>query len=142
MSKNHNHIPPTQPQQQPQQQAEQPAEKPARQATEEPATNAQPQNDEKPAEATDAGDAPVFKVQLLASDRKLKANDRQLKGVSGVDSYKEGGLWKYTVGASPEYSDIKKLKSQLAEKFPQAFIVAFRGTEKIPVAEALKELKK
>ena len=133
-----------QPQQQPQQQqqAEQPEEKPARQATEEPATNAQPQNDEKPAETTDAGDAPIFKVQLLASDRKLKANDRQLKGVSGVDSYKEGGLWKYTVGASTDYNEIYQLRKDVLSKFPQAFIIAFKNGERVDASEALKEFRR
>ncbi len=127
---------------QPQQQAEQPAEEPARQAADEPATNAQPQNDERPAEATDAGDAPVFKVQLLASDRKLKANDRQLKGVSGVDSYKEGGLWKYTVGASTDYNEIYQLRKDVLSKFPQAFIIAFKNGERVDASEALKEFRR
>ena len=100
-----------------------------------------PEPQPEPAQAEEAP-AILFKVQILASDSPLKAGSPQFKGQTEVDSYREGGMVKYTVGASPEYSDIKKLKSQLAEKFPQAFIVAFRGTEKIPVAEALKELKK
>ena len=84
----------------------------------------------------------MFKVQILASDTELKAGSPQFKGEKDINSYREGGMVKYTIGASGDYAEVNKLKKTLAEKFPQAFIVAFRGTEKISVADALKELKK
>ena len=83
----------------------------------------------------------VFKVQILASDSELKAGSPQFKGEKEIDSYREGGMVKYTIGSSPEYVEINKLKKSLAEKFPQAYVVAFRGGQKISVADALKEQK-
>ncbi len=100
------------------------------------------------AAATDATDAavataaPIFKVQILASDRQLRPNDRQLKGLQGVDSYKEGALWKYTIGASANYNEIYKLRKSVLQKFPQAFIIAFKNGERVDAAEALQEFKR
>jgi N-acetylmuramoyl-L-alanine amidase len=84
---------------------------------------------------------PVFKVQLLASDRKLAANDRQLKGVKDVEIYKEGNLWKYAVGASTDYDEIRALRKEMAKLFPQAFVVAFKNGERMDMQEAIKEYK-
>ena len=89
-----------------------------------------------------ADDAAVFKVQILTSDRKLKATDSRLKGLGNVDSYREGGLWKYTVGASTNYNEIYRLRKEVVQKFPQAFIIAFKNGEKTDVQAAIQEFKK
>jgi N-acetylmuramoyl-L-alanine amidase len=93
-------------------------------------------------ESATADSAPVFKVQLLATDRKLPAKSSQLKGVKDVDCYREGGLWKYTTGASTDYNEIYQLRKSLLKSFPQAFIIAFRQGEKMDVNEAIREFKK
>ena len=85
--------------------------------------------------------APVFKVQILVSSQKLKANDSRLKGQTGVDSYVENGLTKYTVGASENYNEIYHLRKSLLEKFPEAFIIAFKGGQRMDVQQAIKEFK-
>ena len=83
-----------------------------------------------------ASGAIVFKVQFLTSDRKLKANDQKLRGVKDADCYKEGALWKYTVGCSADYNEILRLRRKLAKTFPQAFIVAFSGDKRMDLDEA------
>lgn len=97
------------------------------------------------AASTESGDrqddAPVFKVQIIASGVKLKANDPQFKGLTDVDSYQENGMTKYTVGASANYQEIYQLRKTLLVKFPQAFIIAFRGKEKMNVNEAIREYR-
>ena len=85
--------------------------------------------------------APVFKVQILASSTRLAAGDAQLKGQTGTDSYEEGGLYKYTVGASEDYNAIYQLRKTLLDRFPQAFIVAFRGGQKTDVRQAIQEFR-
>lgn len=99
-------------------------------------TSQKPQKDDTPAEA------PVFKVQLMASDRQLKPGDRQLKGLKDVDSYKEGKIWKYTVGCTTDYQQIRALRKEVADKFPQAFIIAFKNGEKMDTQAAIQEYKK
>ena len=94
----------------------------------------------KPAVASTSG-APVFKVQIMASGYKLKPNDPQLKGLKDADFYQEGGFYKYTVGASENYNDIAQLRKTLADRFPQAFIIAFKNGQKTDVQSAIREFK-
>jgi N-acetylmuramoyl-L-alanine amidase len=83
----------------------------------------------------------VFKVQILTSGRKLKSKDARLKGIEDFDCYAEGGLVKYTVGASTNYREIVRLRKKLLEKFPEAFIIAFKNGQKVNVNDAIKENK-
>ena len=85
--------------------------------------------------------APIFKVQILVSSQKLKAGDSRLKGQTGVDSYVENGMTKYTVGASENYNEIYHLRKSLLDKFPEAFIIAFKGGKRMDVQQAIKEFK-
>lgn len=87
-------------------------------------------------------DAPVFKVQILVSNRTLRPGDSHLKGETDYDSYQEGGLRKYTIGDSHDYNEIYRLRKSLLEKFPECFIIAFKGGQKYDVNQAIKEFKK
>lgn len=78
----------------------------------------------------------IFKVQFLTSERKLKSTDSRLKGIKNADCYKEGALWKYTVGNTTSYNEIRQVRRQVAKKFPQAFIIAFRDGKRMDIDEA------
>jgi len=93
----------------------------------------------KPVEAQPS--APVFKVQILASSSKIKAGDARLQGRKDADFYLDGGLYKYTVGASEDYDEIYRLRKEVAQKFPEAFIVAFKDGSRMNVNEAIKEFR-
>lgn len=84
--------------------------------------------------------APVFKVQIFVSDQILKEKDSRLKGEK-AEYYKEGKTVKYTIGSSTNYNEIYKLRKTLLDKFPQAFIIAFKNDEKMNINEAIKEFK-
>lgn len=84
---------------------------------------------------------PVFKIQLLVSNRKLREGDSHFKGLSEVDYYEENGSFKYTCGASNNYNEIYRLRKQILDKFPDAFIIAFKGNDKMDVNEAIREFK-
>ena len=84
-------------------------------------------------------DQPVFKLQVLACDAKLAKNSPQLKGLTNVDCYQENGMWKYTTGASNNYNEVNRLRKSLADKHPQAFIIAFKNGKKMNVNEAIRE---
>ena len=117
---------------------EEPVQEPAPQPVQEPVREEPVQTVPEPA----APNAPIFKVQLFASNKPVKARDPQMKGLKNVDCYKEGGMWKYTVGASANYNEILKLRKQVEKKFPQAFIIAFKNGEKMDAAKAYQEFKK
>mgnify|MGYP004560227973 FL=1 len=86
-------------------------------------------------------DEPVFKVQVLTSSRVLRAGDSHFKGETEIDSYQENGMVKYTIGASTNYNEIYRLRKSLLEKFPEAFIIAFKNGEKYDVSQAIREYK-
>lgn len=86
-------------------------------------------------------DEPVFKIQILTSSVRLKAGDARLKGLTGVDYYQEGGTYKYTVGASPDYNAVYRLRKEVLGKFPEAFIIAFKDGRRINVNDAIREFK-
>ena len=94
-----------------------------------------------PAKETTASSAPVFKVQIMTSSKALNKNDARFKGEKDIDSYKEGGMVKYTIGASTDYNQIYQLRKSLVTKFPEAFIIAFRNGEKMNVQEAVREFR-
>lgn len=95
---------------------------------------------EKVGEAT-GNNEPVFKVQILASDRQLRLSDRQFKGEKDIFYFQEGNMYKYTIGASTNYSEIYQLRKKLLEKFPQAFIIAFKNDRKMDVQQAIREYR-
>ena len=93
------------------------------------------------AEAPEKSEAPVFKVQILTSSVKLKSGSRQLKGQEDADFYKDGNLYKYTVGASTNYNEIYRLRKQLLDRFPEAFIIAFKDGQRMDVQQAIREFR-
>jgi N-acetylmuramoyl-L-alanine amidase len=113
-------------------------------ATETPTTRSEKREDREPSEqtASTANDEIVFKIQILTSDAKLKAGDRRFKGLKNVDFYKEKGIYKYTYGASTNYNKVLQTRREIASKFKDAFIIAFKGGEKMDVNKAIAEFKK
>lgn len=86
-------------------------------------------------------DAPVFKVQILVSNRALRDGDNHFKGETHYESYQENGMVKYTIGSSTDYNEIYRLRKSLVSKFPEAFIIAFKDGKKCDVNQAIREFK-
>lgn len=108
-----------------------------------PAPKPQPKAEEKkPAPTQQASKGkPVFKIQILTSDKKLASNNKQFKGLSPVSYYQEKGLYKYTYGESTDYNKVLRTKRQISAKFKGAFIIAFKDGQKMDVNQAIKEFK-
>lgn len=85
---------------------------------------------------------PVFKVQIIAGTQKLSPNSEHFKGLKGCESYTEKGMIKYTYGASTNYNEIYNLRKQILDKFPEAFIIAFKNGQRTDVNEAIREYKR
>ena len=86
-------------------------------------------------------DAPVFKLQIFVGDRMLRKGDAHFKGETEFDSFKEGSLVKYTIGSSTNYNEIYRLRKEKLDKFPEAFIIAFKNGEKYDVNQAIREFR-
>lgn len=104
-------------------------------------TPARPQPAEKAVSAKTERSGIVFKIQILTSSHPLAKNDKRLKGLKEVEYYKEGGLYKYTYGASPDYNKVLRTKRTIAAQFKDAFIIAFRDGKKTDIRAAIQEFK-
>ena len=90
---------------------------------------------------TEVADAPVFKLQIFVGSRNLRKGDAHFKGETDYDSFQEGNLVKYTLGASTNYNEIYRLRKEKLDKFPEAFIIAFKNGQRYDVNQAIREFK-
>ena len=90
----------------------------------------------------DNAGVPVFKVQILATDKPFKKGDVHFKGRTDYNQYTENGMTKYTIGETTDYNEILRLKSELQATFGDCFVVAFKEGQKMNISEAIKEYKR
>lgn len=83
----------------------------------------------------------IFKVQILASASRQRISKKKLNGQGEAKLFEEGGFYKYTVGESEDYDEIVKVRENLVANFPQAFIIAFKGGQKIDTRAAIREFR-
>lgn len=88
--------------------------------------------------ANPAQEVPVFKIQILTTSRKLALTDAALKGLKGCEWYEAGGDMKYTYGSSADYNEIRRLRKEIIDRFPDAFIIAFKNGQRMDVNEAIR----
>lgn len=86
----------------------------------------------------DAASAVQYCVQLTASPKALDVRTNVLlKKFRGVEYFRENGMYKYTTARVARYAQAVEALADAREKGAKdAFIVAFRGDEKIDVARA------
>jgi len=101
------------------------------------AVNAIPNKDVSTFEKVD------FKVQIASGSRKLALKSYNFKGLKKVERSKVGNLYKYYYGKSSNYNEILKLQKKAKKVgYTTAFIVAYKGKEKISVSDLLKSSQK
>ena len=93
-------------------------------------------------EAGTAKSVPVFKVQVLASNRQLRLGSELFRGHTDIDCVQEGNFYKYFIGSSTNYNDISRLRGKLLKDFPQAFIIAYKNGSRMDVNQAIAEFLK
>ena len=108
---------------------------------EQPKREVKKQEPKKEVKKAEVADAPVFKLQIFVGSRNLRKGDAHFKGETDYDSFQEGSLVKYTLGASTNYNEIYRLRKEKLEKFPEAFIIAFKNGQKYDVNQAIREFK-
>lgn len=124
---------------------EQPIQKKEKQKAETEDTNNAPQK-ETTAQTSQPQDAepayPVFKVQFMTGTKVFKEGDSTFKGITGAGHYRDGNLVKYTLGECRTFAEAAALKKTIADKFPDAFIVAFCNGQRMDLNEARRMQKK
>lgn len=77
-----------------------------------------------------------FKVQFLAIPQNLSLSDSRFKEIPDVSKYFENNTWKYTAGNKTKWEDATELLKKIKKQYPDAFIIAFKNGQKIPISEA------
>lgn len=83
----------------------------------------------------------IFKVQFATSSTKIQLNSEKFKGIKPVEEHLLDGIYKYTTGNEDDYSKILDIQAKVRKQFPDAFVISFKNGKKIPINEALKEIK-
>ena len=85
----------------------------------------------------------TFKVQIASGSKKLETKSYNFKGLKNVERVKVGKSYKYYLGKTSNFDEIKNQHLLAKEKgYKSAFVVAFRDGKKISVNEALKTSNK
>lgn len=84
----------------------------------------------------------VFKVQIASSKKQIKIEPGNFKGLSDVEEIYIDNSYKYTVGNETDYNKIINKQKEIRKYYPDAFVIAIKNGEKIPLKQALKEIKK
>lgn len=96
-------------------------------------------NTVEPKDVEEFVEKPIFKIQIAAGKRKLAAKPYNFKGLKNIERVNVGSLYKYYYGYTENYETAKKHLKEVKKKgYSSAFLVAFKGGEKISVDEALK----
>jgi len=83
-----------------------------------------------------------FRIQVATSPKELDTKSSRFRGLADVRVYRHQGMFKYTTGNESGLEDALKLLSQVKKKgYKDAFVVAFRGDQRITIEEAKKANK-
>lgn len=82
-----------------------------------------------------------FKIQVSSSSKQIPLDSTFFKNYKPIGEFFADGYYKYTIGKEKNIKEIKRIKKEIKKDFPDAFIIAFKNGKKIPVDQALKEIK-
>jgi N-acetylmuramoyl-L-alanine amidase len=91
------------------------------------------------AQITKAEPVVEFRVQVLASPKRLPSNSPDFKGKKGFDELFIDGYYKYMTKPVRAYEDALLLRKGLSATFKGAFIVAFKDGSRVPLTDVVKE---
>lgn len=90
------------------------------------------QTAEPPAQEVNTNDEGVkYKVQFYISSTPLKNNDRRLKNLRDIGSYKHQGMVKYTSGSFDTLDDAMKYLPEVKKYYPDAFVIKMENNRRI-----------
>lgn len=82
----------------------------------------------------------VFKVQIKSSVEQIPFGSKEFKGHDDIDELVIDGRYKYAIGTLYNLKEAIVKQEELRNDFPDAFVIALRDGEKIPITKAKKEL--
>ena len=100
--------------------------------------NEQHQVNEKIIKPVQELDQITFAIQISAYPKRLPLNSKLFKGIENISELKIGGYFKYYCLETKSFAKAKKNQTTIRTKIPDAFIVAFKNGNPIPLKEAIK----
>ena len=83
----------------------------------------------------------VFKVQLMAVSKDIPLTPSNFKGLNTLSRERYNNMYRILYGNTASYDQAKLLQAGAKQKgYSQAYIVAYRNGERIPVKKALEDL--
>jgi N-acetylmuramoyl-L-alanine amidase len=85
-----------------------------------------------------------FKIQILTSQKKVSKKDqvfkhcKKLKLNNSIAEFRINSTYKYTIGSTNQYSQAVELASEVKKYYPQAFIVAVKDGQIVPLQSVTK----
>lgn len=86
-------------------------------------------------------EAVVFMVQISSSTVKTIIKPENFKGIRDVYELNSQGRYKYASGKFTKYEDALKLRKEIKGIYPDAFVIAVRDGQIIPLQQALNQKK-
>jgi len=84
----------------------------------------------------------VFRVQVASSRNRNPADPAAFKGYRNIRVVQEGRWYKYMVGHETDYNKALDLCTRVKSDFPDAFVVAMKNGELMPLSEAIHEINR
>lgn len=81
-----------------------------------------------------------FKVQVFSSRNIVSMDADYFKDFNEVEEFKSGKWFKYAVGKEYNYKSIIGFCSEVKKVYPDAFVIAIKNGEIIPLKEAIEEI--
>jgi N-acetylmuramoyl-L-alanine amidase len=82
-----------------------------------------------------------FRIQLASSRRLNPTDPSAFKGYKGVSVVQDGRWYKYMVGGEATYQEALNLCEQVKKDYPDAFVVAVKNKQIVPLKKAIEESK-
>jgi len=83
-----------------------------------------------------------FKVQVLTSRNEMPLDDSYFKDFKNVEMFGTGKWFKFAVGKEKDYKNIISYCREVKMEFPDAFVIAVKNGEIIPLKQAIEEINK
>lgn len=85
----------------------------------------------------------IFTVQIASSGDLRELTGSNFKGLTSLSVFSQSGRYRYTSGKFTTYQEAVEYRKKIADKYPDAFVIAFKGSDIVPLQQALdRSIKK
>ncbi len=87
-------------------------------------------------------DKVLFMVQLATSSGKKEEMPEEFRGLGEITEIVSGKYYKYAAGRYSTYSEAAERRKALSSRFPDAFVIAVKNMEIMPLQEAIEQTRR